>query len=76
MPRGGKRSGAGRPRQDADGMPRRKHSIYCTDEELEAVRGFLAETRTVYARRKKPKTTAHKEDLFSLIEYKDKPQKK
>lgn len=44
MPRGGKRSGAGRPRQDADGMPRRKHSIYCTDEELKAVRGFLAET--------------------------------
>lgn len=39
--RGGRRPGAGRPRADVDGKRRRKHSIYCTDKELKAVRKYL-----------------------------------
>jgi hypothetical protein len=47
MPRGGFREGSGRPREDVAGEPRRKHSIYCTESELEMVRSMLKETRNL-----------------------------
>lgn len=40
---GGRRAGAGRP---APAEPKRKHSIYCTEQELEQVRRYLAQLRT------------------------------
>lgn len=39
--RGGKRPGAGRPRADAQGAKRSKHTIYCTQDELLKVRTYL-----------------------------------
>ena len=42
---GGKREGAGRPRADAGGAERRKHSIYCTRDELAEARSFLRQLR-------------------------------
>lgn len=42
---GGARAGAGRPRADILGQERRKHSIYCTADELVRVRAFLQELR-------------------------------
>lgn len=42
---GGARAGAGRPRADILGQERRKHSIYCTKDELLKVRQFLQELR-------------------------------
>lgn len=42
---GGAREGAGRPRQDPNGEQRRKHSIYCTEKELQLVRAMLVEIR-------------------------------
>lgn len=41
MPRGGFREGSGRPREDAAGEPRRKHSVYCTAAELKMLREVL-----------------------------------
>lgn len=46
MAHGGKREGAGRPRADACGAERRKHSIYCTRDELAEARSFLRRLRT------------------------------
>jgi hypothetical protein len=43
MPRGGKREGAGRPPVNSG---RGKHCIYCTKEELSAVREYLKKLRT------------------------------
>lgn len=43
---GGAREGAGRPRADVDGKERRKHSLYCTRDELAAARSFLRRLRT------------------------------
>lgn len=45
MAHGGKREGAGRPRADADGKERRKHSLYCTRDELAEARSFLRRLR-------------------------------
>lgn len=45
MAHGGKREGAGRPRADAGGAERRKHSIYCTRDELAEARSFLRQLR-------------------------------
>lgn len=45
MAHGGKREGAGRPRADVDGAERRKHSIYCTRDELAEARSFLRQLR-------------------------------
>ena len=42
---GGARAGAGRPRADILGQERRKHSIYCTADELVRVREFLQNLR-------------------------------
>ena len=42
---GGKREGAGRPRADVAGQERRKHSIYCTRDELAEARSFLRQLR-------------------------------
>lgn len=42
---GGKREGAGRPRADADGRERRKHSLYCTRDELAEARILLRHLR-------------------------------
>lgn len=42
MPRGGKREGAGRPPVNSG---RGKHCIYCTEEELIAVREYLQKLR-------------------------------
>lgn len=38
---GGARPGAGRPRQDPMGKPRRRRSVYCTEDELEKIRIYL-----------------------------------
>lgn len=38
---GGARPGAGRPRQDPMGKPRRRRSVYCTEDELEKIRTYL-----------------------------------
>lgn len=43
--RGGAREGAGRPRADVLGQERRKHSIYCTADELVKVRAYLQHLR-------------------------------
>lgn len=45
MAHGGKREGAGRPRADADGRERRKHSLYCTRDELAEARILLRHLR-------------------------------
>lgn len=45
MAHGGKREGAGRPRADVGGAERRKHSIYCTRDELAEARSFLRQLR-------------------------------
>lgn len=45
MAHGGKREGAGRPRADVAGQERRKHSIYCTKDELAEARSFLRQLR-------------------------------
>ena len=42
---GGAREGAGRPRADVAGQERRKHSLYCTKDELIEARGFLRRLR-------------------------------
>ena len=42
---GGAREGAGRPRADAGGAERRKHSIYCTRDELAEARSYLRQLR-------------------------------
>lgn len=39
---GGRRAGAGRP---APAEQKKKHSIYCTERELELVRRYLAQLR-------------------------------
>ena len=45
MAHGGKREGAGRPRADVAGQERRKHSLYCTKDELAEARSFLRRLR-------------------------------
>ena len=45
MKHGGTREGAGRPRADVDGKERRKHSLYCTRDELAEARSFLRRLR-------------------------------
>ena len=43
---GGVREGAGRPRRDIDGEPRKHYSIYCTATEIRLIRDALKRYRT------------------------------
>lgn len=43
---GGVREGAGRPRRDIDGEPRKHYSIYCTATEIKLIRDALKRYRT------------------------------
>ena len=42
---GGVREGAGRPRRDIDGEPRKHYSIYCTATEIRLIREALKKYR-------------------------------
>lgn len=51
---GGAREGAGRPRADARGHERRKHSLYCTKDELQEARWFLQRLRADVEKQEEP----------------------
>lgn len=65
--RGGRRAGAGRPPIDESlKTNKRKHSLYCSPDELRLLRAFLSDVRTCRAMKAAPDDRA---DLRAVAEY-------